>query len=68
MRSYGSRPNPRVPAYTDADARFGWRAADRLELYVAGSNLLHDRRDESGDTDRGQLVRRTVWLGARFGL
>lgn len=68
VRSYGSRPDPRVAAYTEAEARLGWRVADKTELYLAGTNLLHDRRDESGDTDRGQLVRRSVWLGARFGL
>jgi len=68
VRRYGSRPKPRVPAYTDADARLGWRVADQLELYLSGTNLFHARRPESEDTDRGQLVQRIVTLGARFGL
>lgn len=68
VRRYGRRPKPRVPAYTDADARLGWRVGDRLELYLTGTNLFHDRRPESEDTDRGQLVQRIVSLGARFGL
>ncbi|NNM75947.1 TonB-dependent receptor [Sphingomonas sp. ID1715] len=68
VRRYGSRPNPRVPAYTDADARLGWRFLDSAELFLSGTNLLHARRDESADPDRGQLVRRIVALGVRFGL
>jgi iron complex outermembrane receptor protein len=68
LRRYGSRPNPLLPAYTDADARLGWQVTPDVELYLAGSNILHDRRDESGDADRGQLVRRMISLGARFGI
>lgn len=68
VRRYGSRPKPRVPAYTDADARLGWRVADQVELFLSGTNLFHDRRPESEDTDRGQLVQRIVSLGLRFGL
>lgn len=68
VRRYGSRPNPHVPAYTDADARLGWRLSPSVELYLAGNNLFHDRREESADVNRGQLVRRMVSLGARFGL
>jgi iron complex outermembrane receptor protein len=68
VRRYGSRPDPHVPAYTDADARLGWRVGDKVELYLAGNNLLHDSRPESEDVNRGQFVRRVVYLGARFGL
>lgn len=68
VRRYGSRPDPRVPAYTDADVRLGWRVGDNVELYLAGNNLLHDSRPESEDVNRGQLVHRVVYLGARFGL
>jgi iron complex outermembrane receptor protein len=67
IRRYGSRPNPKVPAYTDADARLGWRVSPAVELYVAGSNLFHDERPESEDVNRGQLIPRIVYLGARFG-
>lgn len=68
LRSYGSRPSPRVESYTDVNARLGWRVSPEVELFVTGTNLFHDRRPESADTDRGQLVRRVVSLGARFGL
>jgi iron complex outermembrane receptor protein len=57
-----------VPAYTDADARLGWRVSPAVELYVAGSNLFHDKRPESEDVNRGQLIPRIVSVGARFGL
>jgi iron complex outermembrane receptor protein len=68
LRGYASRPNPRVPAYQDLNARLGWRVAPRFELFVTGVNLLDARRPESADTDRGQLVRRTISAGLRFGL
>lgn len=66
LRHYASRPDPAVPAYTDLDARLGWRVAPGTEIYLSGINLLQDRRAESEDTDRGQLVQRIVTLGARF--
>lgn len=68
VRRYGSRPNPKVPAYTDADARLGWWAGNGIELFLSGTNIFHKRRAESEDTDRGQLVSRIISLGARFGL
>lgn len=68
LRSYDSRPRPRVPTYYDLNARLGWRVAPRFELFVTGVNLLDARRPESADTDRGQLVRRTISAGLRFGL
>jgi iron complex outermembrane receptor protein len=68
VRGVDGLPAPRVSGYVDADARIGWRALPELELFLAGSNLLHDRRDESGDRNRGQLVVRTVRAGVRIGL
>jgi iron complex outermembrane receptor protein len=68
LRGFDSRPNPRVPDYTDLNARLGWRVAPLVELFVSGANLLHDRRPESADTDRGQLVRRLVSAGLRYGI
>ncbi len=32
---------PEVPAYTELDARLGWKASSRFELAVGGHNLLH---------------------------
>lgn len=52
--------------YVEADARLGWRLSDSVELYAAGSNLLHDRHVESNDDGRAQSVRRSVYLGTRL--
>lgn len=68
IRGVDSRPNPHVDAYVDADARLGWRVSPKVELFVAGTNLFHNVRDESADVSRGQLVHRLVSVGARFGL
>lgn len=65
LRGVDSLPNPRVSGYVDADARLAWTPDERLELFVSGSNLLHERRDESADTDRGQLVGRRIAAGTR---
>jgi len=65
LRAVDSLPKPHVSGYVDADARLAWTPNEHLELFVSGSNLLHERRDESADTDRGQLVVRRVAAGTR---
>ena len=55
-----------TPAYVEADARLGWRATDIVELFVAGSNLLHDDHLEANDVKRAQRIERTVLAGARL--
>jgi iron complex outermembrane recepter protein len=65
LRAVDSLPNPRGAGYVDADARLAWAPGDRFELFVAGANLFHDRRDESADGDRGQLVVRRIVAGTR---
>ncbi len=52
--------------YVEADARIGWQVSDAVELYVAGSNLLHKTHAESGDPKREQLAERSVYAGARL--
>jgi iron complex outermembrane receptor protein len=37
-----------VPSYCELNARIGWSASNRLELSVAGENLLHARHVEYG--------------------
>jgi iron complex outermembrane receptor protein len=37
-----------VPSYFEFDTRLAWHASDRLELSVAGQNLLHDHHPEYG--------------------
>jgi iron complex outermembrane receptor protein len=67
LRGVDSLPNPQVPGYAELTARIAWRVRPGIELFAAGENLLHDRHDESGDTDRGQIIRRSVVAGARLG-
>lgn len=53
-----------APGWVDADARVGWRLNDRVELSVAGFNLLHGSRQEGAET-RAREVRRSVQAGLR---
>jgi iron complex outermembrane receptor protein len=55
-----------VGDYVEADARLSWRFSDLVELYAAGSNLLHDRHVESNDAGRAQSVPRSLYLGTRL--
>lgn len=72
LRLHGSteieRPASNVydgaPGWIDADARIGWRLSDRVELSVAGVNLLHASRQEGAET-RATEVRRSVQAGLR---
>lgn len=55
-----------VDGYVEADARLGWRVTDRLEVSLAGRNLLNDRHVESDDAGRRFEVGRSVWLALRW--
>lgn len=66
LRAVDTLPDPRVPAYVDADLRLGWRARKDVELYLAGTNLLNASREESADADRGQRIARSVRAGIAF--
>lgn len=35
-----------IPAYTELDARYGWRVNNSFELSLVGQNLLHSRHRE----------------------
>lgn len=63
VRHVGERPDPVVPAYTEADLRIGWRAARRLSLSISGNNLLHAGHVEYAG---GELVPRSVLIGVRW--
>ncbi|HEX8239291.1 MAG TPA: TonB-dependent receptor [Allosphingosinicella sp.] len=52
--------------YVEADARLGWRLSKLIELYAAGSNLLHKSHVESNDTTRAQRIERSLYLGTRL--
>ena len=46
LRKVGPLPNPHVPGYVELNARLGWKVSDRLELSLAGFNLLHPAHQE----------------------
>lgn len=48
FRAVGALPGPPLPAYAELTLRGGWRATPRVELFVVGDDLLHDRHGESG--------------------
>lgn len=63
LRHVGQRPDPLVPAYTEADVQIGWRVSPRLLLSVTGTNLLHDWHIEYAG---GERVPRSVLFGVRW--
>jgi iron complex outermembrane receptor protein len=65
LRQVGELPNPHVPAYTELNARLGWKPNDRLDLSLSGMNLLHAWHQEYvlSNADR---IGRTVFLDARL--
>ncbi|MFI4966575.1 MAG: TonB-dependent receptor plug domain-containing protein [Caulobacterales bacterium] len=58
-----------APAYTEADARLGWKIRERLELSLSGFNLLNDHHLEINDaaTAPVRTVPRSVYVGLRWG-
>jgi iron complex outermembrane recepter protein len=46
LRYVSSLPDPGVPAYTELNARFGWRLSSRCDLALTGFNLLHAHHEE----------------------
>jgi iron complex outermembrane recepter protein len=46
VRHVGALPNPVVAAYTELNARIGWRPTTRLELALVGQDLGHARHGE----------------------
>ena len=47
-RTVSALPNPVVPAYSELNARLGWRPNQRIELALVGQDLLHDQHPEFG--------------------
>jgi len=53
-------------AYAEADARVSWRLSERIELSLAGSNLLHASHVEATEPRR-TAMRRNVQIALRYG-
>jgi iron complex outermembrane receptor protein len=69
LRYVSAITNPIVPTpgYSELDLRLGWSPVDRLELSIAGQNLLHARHLEFGSAANGQAVQRGVFAKATWG-
>jgi iron complex outermembrane receptor protein len=68
LRSVGRVSVSNVPAYVEAEARFGWRLTDTVELSLAGFNLLHEDHLESSDppNNPATLIPRGIFLTLRW--
>jgi len=61
LRHVNALPDPALPAYTEMNARFGWRVRKTLELALSGFNLLHPRHLEF-PAPYGEEIPRSVML------
>ena len=66
VRAIDDLEAPHVDGYVEAGARLGWLVTDKIELFVAGDNLLHASHLESNDVSRTQRVQRTLYAGTRL--
>jgi iron complex outermembrane receptor protein len=64
FRAIGARPNPHVPAYAELGGRVAWAVARRLELSLAGQNLLHKSHVEYAPPSN--LIPRKLLAGAQW--
>jgi iron complex outermembrane receptor protein len=65
LRAVAALPRPVVPGYTELNLRGGWQATRRVELFVAGQDLLHDRHAEFAAPGAGlEEFERAVRVGA----
>jgi iron complex outermembrane receptor protein len=48
VRRVGALPNPAVPAFTEVNARIGWRPTTRVDIALIGQDLVHARHPEFG--------------------
>jgi len=63
LRHVSAFPEPRLPAYTELDARLGWRLNDDISVALVGRNLLHDDHQEYTD---GTRIPRNVSLDLQW--
>ena len=62
VRHVSSLPQPAVPAYTAADARFGWRASRDVEVSLTLQNLFDREHAEFGVAPGRSEYQRGVFL------
>ena len=55
VRHVSALPNPVVPAYTEINARIGWRPNERLEFAIVGQDIAHESHPEFGPDTPSRL-------------
>jgi iron complex outermembrane receptor protein len=65
VRHVADLPDPFLDSYTELNARFGWRATERLDFAVKGFNLLNETHLEY-PADEGEAIRRSVMAEVRY--
>ena len=61
----GIERDPEIDGYVEAGARLAYQLNETLELFVAGTNLLHRDHAENNDDNAGQLAKRSIFAGTR---
>jgi iron complex outermembrane receptor protein len=65
IRHVADLPDPFLDSYSELNARFGWRATERLDFAVKGFNLLNETHLEY-PADQGEAIRRSVMAEVRY--
>lgn len=65
LRQIASLPEVGVPSYFEADVRIAWQVTPKLELSLAGLNLVHAEHAEA-TAPPIQEIPRSVYVGARW--
>jgi Outer membrane receptor for ferrienterochelin and colicins len=65
LRQIARLPDVHVPSYFEADVRLGWHVTPKVEVSLAGQNLVHVRHAEATGPPI-QEIPRSVYLGARW--
>jgi iron complex outermembrane receptor protein len=67
LRSVSELPAPVVPGYAEMTLRLGWTATPRMEVWIVGHDLLHDRHPEFGAATPLRVeLERGVRIGTTF--
>jgi iron complex outermembrane receptor protein len=62
LRHVGPLPNPKVPAYTALDLRYGWWVQKNLNIALVGQNLFDRRHPEFGASATRSEIERSLSL------
>ncbi|HEU5135090.1 MAG TPA: TonB-dependent receptor [Steroidobacteraceae bacterium] len=65
VREVSPLPDPALDAYTEMNARFAWRASEKLEIAIKGFNLLNEIHLEY-PSPVGHAIHRSVMAELRY--